>query len=476
MSKEGGCVSRAVLLALALGLSAAGSGEPAVAADEPTSAPDERELALTIYRQGLALVTDQRTISFPADAYRLEWPGIAPGVQRDTVRFAAGKRALEGYRVRQRSASMDALLRAYTGRAVGVEQDGARGPAQAEAILVSADPPLVSIDGAVRVVDPADLVFPEGLPAHLGSDPTLALEVGPVPAPGTATGADAVRISYLSDGFSWSADYVATVDPEGDQLDLVARATIENHSGMDVTDAAAELIAGRLTVPRESTPSARSRMEAAVAADSGSAAAEPEPVGDLQRFALDAPITLADGERYSRRLFVHGGIPLQRRYVLAANRQPARAASEAGWRSVPLTLELEWTSDQGPMPAGAVRVHRQDTAGAIRFVGGDRIRDRAQGQSVRIAPGRPFDLTARRRQTGFERLGPRSRTVGHAIELHNGSTSPASVRVEETMAGDWRITESNHPWERASAQLAVWRLELAPGETRALRYRAQIER
>lgn len=130
---------------------------------------------------------------------------------------------------------MDALLQAYMGRMLGVEQDTGRGrPAQAEAILVSADPPLASIDGEVRAVEPEELTFPEGLPPHLGGLPALELKIGTVPEPGTATGSDAVVVSYLSDGFSWSADYVATLGSAGEQLDLLARATIVNGSGMDV--------------------------------------------------------------------------------------------------------------------------------------------------------------------------------------------------------------------------------------------------
>lgn len=94
---------------------------------------------------------------------------------------------------------------------------------------------------------------------------------------------------------------------------------------------------------------------------------------------------------------------------------------------------------------------------------------------MRIAPGRPFDITARRRQTDFERLEPRVHAVAHTIEIRNGSSSAANLRIEESMAGQWRITQANHSWERASAQLAVWRLTLASGETRTLRYRARIE-
>ncbi|MEX1082200.1 MAG: DUF4139 domain-containing protein [Halofilum sp. (in: g-proteobacteria)] len=441
-------------------------------AAEPITAPAERELALTIYRQGAAVVQDRRTLFFPTEAYRLEWPGVAPRLQRDTVRFGAGKRALHGYRLRHQPVAMQALLDAYVGRAVSVMQADSRGPAQTDAMLVSADPPLVSVEGEVRIVEPADLVFPEGVPAHLGAIPTLELEIGRVPAPGTATGADSVMLSYLSDGFTWSADYVATIDPTGDRLGLVARATIENRSGMDVADAAVDLVAGQLNVPRErQVPRTRTESSAVQAMDS----AKSEPLGDLHRFELNESVSVVNGARYSRRLFVRHGIPLERRYVVAAS-SPVGREADTGWNTVPVMTELEWTSERGPLPAGTVRVYRQDTDGAVRFVGGERIMDRPQGQSVRITPGRPFSITARRRQTEFERIESRIHAVGHAIEVRNGGSAPVSLRIEEPMVGEWRITRANHPWDRANARLAIWRLDLAPGETRELRYRARIER
>lgn len=439
---------------------------PAVAAER--TAPTERELALTIYRQGTALVQDRRHLSLPRAATRLIWPDVAPSLEHDTVRLA-GERPLAGYRLRDRGLSLDALLRAYEGRPVVLAQRSGRGGREeVDARLVSAQPPLASVDGAVRSVDPRALIFPEGVPAELGGAPALELELG------EESGSHAsLTVGYLASGLSWAADYVATVSANGRSLDLSARATITNDTGMDVEGAVTELVAGEIKVPQSAGGPERARMASAMA-DRAASGPDPEPLGDLQRYALDQPVAVAAGERYSRQLFRRSGITLERRYVVRSDVQVSDTGAP-GWQRAPVVTQLGWTNDGGPLPAGTVRVYRRDASGRSRFVGGDRIDDHPVDQRVTVEPGRPFDISARRRQTEYSQIERRSYTVAHTIELSNASEQPAMIRVEERLPGDWQITDANQAWDKAAAHLAVWRFELAPGESREVRYRARIE-
>ncbi len=439
------------------------------AAAAERTAPSERELALTVYRQGTALVQDRRQLALPPAPTTLIWPGVAPALEHETVSLE-GDRPLVGHRLRERRLSLDSLLRAYEGRAVVIDQRSARGgPEQVDAGLVSAEPPLASVDGAVRSVDPSALIFPEGVPARLASPPALELELGS--GGGSSAG---MTVAYLASGLSWTADYVATVSADGRRLDLTARATIANDTGMDIEASATDLVAGEIEVPQSSGGSERARMASATA-DRAADGQEPEALGDLQRYTLDKPVTVAAGERYSRRLFSRRAIGLERQYLLRSGVQLSETGAP-GWQRVPLVTQLGWTNEAGPLPAGTVRVYRRDESGRSRFVGGDRIEDRPAEQRVTVEPGRPFDISARRRQTEYEQIARRTYAVAHTIELHNGRDEAATIRIEERLPGDWRITDANQPWDKAEAHMAVWRVELAPGQRREIRYRARIER
>jgi hypothetical protein len=144
---------------------------------------------------------------------------------------------------------------------------------------------------------------------------------------------------------------------------------------------------------------------------------------------------------------------------------------------VPLTTELAWTVDDQPLPAGTLRVYESRPDGGARLVGGTRLGDRAAGEQVRAALGRPFNIVAERRRTDVQRgSDERTETVTREIRVRNAGADRASIRIEESIPGDWEMLEASDDWERAAADLAVWRFELAADSERLLRYRVRIRR
>jgi hypothetical protein len=53
-------------------------------AAEVTAPPAERGLDVSLYRSGVALVRDRRSIALEAGRQRLRWPGIADAIRPDT--------------------------------------------------------------------------------------------------------------------------------------------------------------------------------------------------------------------------------------------------------------------------------------------------------------------------------------------------------------------------------------------------------
>lgn len=453
-----GPVRRSALAALVLLLA------PAVAAAE---AP-QRELALTLYRQDVAAVHDRRTRELAAGEGTLGWPRVVDSLQLDTVRLHGDGVALLGHAREHRPMTTRALLQAHVDRPVKVvrRRDGER--RLVRGTLRSAEPPLVDTADGLETVDPARLVFPGVLPEGLGAPPALTLEVA-----SEGDGPRALTLSYLAEGLSWSADYIATLSADGERLDLEARATLANGTDTDLEEARVELVAGTLNVPRADAPSPR--VLQAARAEVAAADTAAEPAGDYQRYALDGSVTLDAGARRSVRLFRRADIAVERAYVLAGGARGYRQrGTGGGWEPAPLETRLGWTVAGGPLPAGTVRVHDAGEAG--RFLGGDTIADRPEGSRVELVPGRPFDVTARRRQTDFARIDERVHEAAHEIRLANAREQAVEVRVEEAIPGDWRITEASHRWQRAAAGMAVWTLEVPAGGEARLRYRVRVTR
>ncbi|WP_139150792.1 DUF4139 domain-containing protein [Halofilum ochraceum] len=441
----------------------------AASAAEPVPAPAERELDLTVYRPGVALVRDRRPIDLEAGNHRLVWPNVADTLQWDSVRLAGEAPELRAYRRSGERLTLQRLVEGYVGREVRFT--AANGDNGGVGEIVSADPLLVRTDAGVRPLTPERLVFPGGVPDALMSSPGLALDIAT-----DRRWRQPLRLDYLAEGFAWSLDYVARLSADGSRLRLEARASIANASGMAVRDARVELIAGEPAIPRGDRGNGAEMMQARSMSD---AAAPPEAAGDYYHLALPRPVTLEAGERTSVAVFDRPSIPVERQYVLRSDARITGTKGPApGWRSVPLTTTLAWTVGDRPQPAGTLRVYEPRPGDeGVRLVGGDRLGDRAAGEQVEVALGRPFDIVAERRRTDWQR-GPdeRTETVTREIRVRNAGQREASIRIEESIPGEWEMLEASDEWERASADLAVWRFEIEGGGERLLRYRVRIKR
>ena len=66
-----------------------------------------------------------------------------------------------------------------------------------------------------------------------------------------------VTLSYLASGFDWQANYVATLSPDGDRVDLFAWLTLANGDETSFRNADTQAVAGRLNRERVETDERR---------------------------------------------------------------------------------------------------------------------------------------------------------------------------------------------------------------------------
>ncbi len=227
----------------------------AAGAAEPVHAPAERELDLTVYRPGVALVRDRRMVDLEAGTTRVVWPNVADTLQWDSVHFGGAAPELRAYRRTGERLTLQGLIDRHVGGEVRFTaadgDDGGSGE------IVAADPLLVRTDAGVRPLAPERLVFPGGVPDDLLNAPGLALDIA-----ADRRWREPLRLDYLAEGLAWSLDYVGTLSADGSRLRLEARASIANESGMEVRDAEVELIAGEPAIPRGDAAKGAELMQA----------------------------------------------------------------------------------------------------------------------------------------------------------------------------------------------------------------------
>ncbi|HUU60037.1 MAG TPA: hypothetical protein VMZ50_10865, partial [Phycisphaerae bacterium] len=126
-----------------------------------------------------------------------------------------------------------------------------------------------------------------------------------------------------------------------------------------------------------------------------------------------------------------------------------------------------------PLPAGKVRVYKQDPADkALEFIGEERIDHTPKNEKLSLQIGNAFDLVGERKQKAFS-SNVNAHWIKESIEIrirNHKKDEDVVVRVKEPIyrCRNWKITKESHERNEkdADAQTAIWDLPVkVDGET-----------
>lgn len=523
-----------VLSVLGLALTTA-----AHAADIPASAPTD--VAVTIYRApyrhaggmqlfnlgGFALVSETRMVRLPAGRSRLRFEGVADGIEPASA-IVTGLPS--GVIEKNRDAhllSPSALVALSLGRPVVLVRTHPKHGGREETpgrIVSDADGGVVfqTAQGveALRCSGLSEtFAFDTGTPG-LSARPTLSV-LTDSPGPVTAT----VTLTYLASGFDWAADYVATLSPKGDRLDLTAWLTLANGGDGDFENARTQVVAGRLnrasgriepidrgtsiiancwplgttsdTPPTVQLIPARPDLPPPpplpIPMMSPPAPPPPPPppppelarlerIGDLKLYRLPFRTTVASRQSKQVRFLERGGVPVERIYGSEVTAGLDIAASRA---DVVLRTRNDAAHHLGmPLPSGRVAV-MQGEHGAEILIGQPETRDLAEGEEVewRLGPASDVQVsqTSERREVDalqatvtnlipnllYARQAPVSGT--ERVDLSNAASAVAVFELRISLPAGSKITRADRSIAMKDGR-PIFRLSLRPHSIETFRY------
>ena len=430
-------------------------------ASEASLQPGAGSITLTIYQgQNLALVEDRRTLELTQGVAEYRISGVSARLIPGSVRLEAidtdmpeALQLLE-QRFEDASLSLQQLLNAHIGQEIEVFAPGGLGTYRGRLVSTQGGVILQDDTGRLHVIkDATRFRFPSS-PSSEG--PTLWWLLR-----SELEGPQSVRLSYLTEGLDWRAEYTAVLSFDEKQLDLASWVSVYNDSGVDFERVQLNLVAGQLH--RAGAPGMRKEVFAAEAEALAPPGApfEERAAFEYHLYALRRPATLPDGQAAQLAFLQANGIPVTKRYVYEARR----------WDGVQVWLEFENSGPLAqPLPAGLVRLYQRTPQG-LQLIGEDTIAKHTPiGERVQLFAGLAFDLIAKRTVMKFERIGDRvyRRTV--RITLSNHKAESVEIAVREAMPGDWKILSANLPYEQLDAQTVEFRVPLAPGESAVVEY------
>lgn len=449
---------------------------PAAAARVDASA--RTALALTLYQNGPALVDETRTIDLDDGTTMLSWTDMARGALPGSIDLSPvedGAFAVRTQRYRPATVDHMQMLRAFVGREVIVQRFVGDDEKRETAKVLRADPtPVLEIAGEIHTGMPGYVIFKE-LPEDMPLTPTLEATLS-----GTAEGEAPATLRYLTEGLSWQADHVLALAEDGKTVALRTKATFHNSTNRTWSDVDLSLIAGS---PNQAgngpvLHKGMMRAEAMAAAPAADRAPGRSTVTGYHLYHLPAPVTLeADGTKQVTLLTADG----IRSELLFTVQGPAYGPVQhrEGDRQ-PATMHLTFVNDEAsgpgqPLPAGTVRVYAEGGAGA-RFLGADTLSATPVGQEVDLTLGQAFDVTARGRQTDINRVSDKVSEAAYEVVLANARQTDVTVRVAETLHGDWTILEESADHEKVDAATARWTVTVPAGGETTLTYTVRTRR
>ena len=161
-----------------------------------------------------------------------------------------------------------------------------------------------------------------------------------------------------------------------------------------------------------------------------------------------------------------------------------RAVNEQDWQfaepqRVNATVRLSFANTEAahlgrPLPGGIIRVYKDDSEGRSIFVGEDQIEHTPEGETVKLALGQAFDVTAVGKPTEFQKISDRVWEAAFEIAVKNAKPTPITATVVEQFPADWRILQESLPHVKTDARTASWSVAVpAKGET-TLSYRVRV--
>jgi hypothetical protein len=467
------------LMLAAFGVASSGLSllaRPAFAQEVRLTYNDQTAVAVTIYNENLALVKDRRKTEMAKGLNALAFVDVSAQMRPETALLNAEGATLT---LLEQNFEFDLLtqeklLEKSVGQMIKViKTNPATGAETVEEarVLSVAGGLVLKIGDRIETAYPGRVVF-DRIPPELRARPTLVLSLE---SPDTAT--REVELSYLTGGLAWKADYVAELTADEKALDLSGWVTLTNTSGTFYRDAKLQLVAGEVN---QVQPMMEKEMR--TMATDGVAAAPPmaeEALFEYHLYTLSRPTTIADNQTKQVALLSGSGVPVRKelRFVNISQAYNYPIAEQA---RVNATVRIMFDNKEKdalgmPLPMGIVRVYKNDSAGQAIFVGEDRIAHTPKGETVKLALGQAFDVTAQPKQTEFDQLSDRVFEAAFEIEVKNAKKEAIVARIEENIPGQWEILSESHPHEKVNAFQAAWNVDVPAEGASVLKYKVRVK-
>jgi hypothetical protein len=264
----------------------------------------------------------------------------------------------------------------------------------------------------------------------------------------------------MTNGINWKADYVLLVNKDDTMGDLSGWVTLTNQSGATYKDARLKLVAGKVNV----VSSRNEQFDKMSRSDSLAMAAAPmqfqeQGLFEYHLYDLQRKTTIKENQSKQISLLEARGIAINKELIVQGQGtwwyssfvNPSQTKSPV---NVFIKLKNSEANHLGmPIPAGIVRLYKEDNSGSLQFIGEDNVDHTPKDEEIKLKVGEAFDVVVDRRQTSFQQIVSNVYESEWEIIIRNHKKEDIVVAVIEPVAGfsNWEVLTSSHPYQKVDA-------------------------
>jgi len=419
------------------------------------------DLSLTIYGDGRALIEDNRTLEFSSGEQVLQLPGVSSSIVAPSVTLnAAGMTIIEqnfDFDLLSPSKLMDKAVGQYvniirTNPATGIETT------QRAKVLSVNNGVVIQIGNEIEVLRddniPTRVVFPK-VPENLRAKPTLSVRVD-----SDRAGNRPAKLTYLSGGLNWAADYVAVFNEADKDMSLQGWATVNNTTLTSFEDAELSVVAGQVGNANNNRYNQYNRNNNQ--RRGGTEAGSVERIGDNYIYPLPGKTTLSSQQKKQIAFVDADAIRAEKRYEYYAY----GFQTQSNPISVDSRIAFSNSKAGGlgeALPKGTVRVYMKDAQGRAQFAGEDAIGHISSGSDISLKIGEAFDISVQPTVVKQNNVNRKIVETEMKYELRNAKKEPVFVSIYQSQPGwyfKYDVLDESDESALKDAETRVWRLKV----------------
>jgi hypothetical protein len=427
----------------------------------------QRELSVTIYNSDLALVEDARPLDLKAGRQKLEFKDVSAQIRPETVSLSAPGVTILEQNFDYDLLTPDKLMEKAVGQQVKIVRtnpgDG-KETTEVATVLAANEGVVLKIGDRIEVLRddgvPTRVIF-DKVPETLRARPTLSVSVEAASA-----GERQAKLSYLTSGLSWKADYVALFDEAKSALDLQGWITLSNTSGTPFENAKTQLVAGEVNQLNQNNGYRPSRRPSNGMISAGTESGTGERIADYYVYPLAERTTIAANQNKQVGFLSAQAVAAKKVYEVregwfSSDAEPTKAV-----------VAIQFSNGKmaglgSQLPAGTMRVYMRDSAGDPKFVGENAIGHTPAGSELSIKTGEAFDVSSQATLVAETKVSRTRSRYEMRYLLRNARDQPVTVELRQ--GGLWRdgeVKAESLKSRRIDARTLGWSVPVpANGET-----------